>query len=64
MSPKKHVPKCVKNLSHIGYMDEYNKKAMEIYWTKGTKEFIEHVFKDPKNPDRKLSYAEMRALYG
>jgi len=45
-------------------MDENNKKAMDVLTTEGTEKFIEHVFKDPKNPERKLTYTEMRMIYG
>ena len=45
-------------------MDNLNKKALKVLVEEGEKKFIEHVFKDPKDPEKKLSYAEMRALYG
>ena len=45
-------------------MDDLNKKAWEVYEKDGPKKFIEHVFKDPKDEKRQLSYAEMRMLYG
>lgn len=45
-------------------MDLNNKKALEVLVKEGEKKFIEHVLKDPKDPKRQLSYAEMRLLYG
>jgi hypothetical protein len=45
-------------------MDPNNQKALDVLVKEGEKKFIEHVFKDPKDPKRQLSYAEMRALYG
>ncbi len=51
-------------------MDENNRKAMEVLRIKGYKEFEKFVFTDPNDRDkpkdqqRQLSYAEMRALYG
>lgn len=45
-------------------MDKLNARATETLITKGEKAFIEECFKDPKNPDRRLSYSEMRELYG
>ena len=44
-------------------MDETNKKAAEVLQNQGTKAFIEHVFTD-QDTGRKLSYAEMRMMYG
>ncbi len=43
-------------------MDEPNKKALEVLVTKGEKEFIKHVFTGEGG--KKLTYAEMRDLYG
>lgn len=54
------------NSSHEGLikgMDKYNKKAIEVFYTKGKKEFIEHVFKHPETGKR-MSYSEMRSFYG
>tara|TARA_Y100000389_G_C17322136_1_gene443653 strand:+ start:246 stop:452 length:207 start_codon:yes stop_codon:yes gene_type:complete len=44
-------------------MDEANKKALEVLQTKGEQEFIKHVFTD-QSTGKKLSYAEMRMIYG
>ena len=44
-------------------MDEANKKALEVLQTKGSQEFIKHVFTD-QSTGKKLSYAEMRMIYG
>ena len=43
--------------------NDLNKKAINILQSKGKKEFIQHVFTDPKI-GKTLSYSEMRALYG
>jgi hypothetical protein len=49
---------------------ELNVKAVETLETKGTKEFVKHVFthpddlNKPEGEKRELSYAEMRMLYG
>ncbi len=45
-------------------MDKLNTEAMNVLETKGDTAFIEHVFTDPKDKTKKLSYAEMRMLYG
>ena len=44
-------------------MDDANKKAAQVLQNQGTKAFIEHVFTD-QDTGRKLSYAEMRMMYG
>ena len=44
-------------------MDESNKKAAEVLQNQGTNAFIDHVFTD-QDTGRKLSYAEMRMIYG
>jgi len=44
-------------------MDETNKKAAQVLQNQGTKSFIDHVFTD-QDTGRKLSYAEMRMMYG
>lgn len=55
------------NSSHEGLfikgMDEYNKKATEVLFTKSEEEFMEHVFKHPET-GKPLSYSEMRSFYG
>ena len=43
-------------------MNVANKKAAVISETKGVKEFIKHVF--TTEDGKKLTYAEMRDLYG
>lgn len=43
-------------------MDEANKKAMKVLTTRGTGEFIKHVFTGDNG--KQLTYAEMRAKYG
>ena len=45
-------------------MDPLNKKALDVLVKEGEKKFVEHVFTDPNDKNRKLSYAEMRMLYG
>jgi hypothetical protein len=44
-------------------MDSKNKEASEILLKEGSKKFVEHVFTD-KETGAKLSYAEMRMMYG
>jgi hypothetical protein len=44
-------------------MDAANTKAAVVLSTQGSKAFVEHVFTDQES-GKKLSYAEMRALYG
>lgn len=46
------------------HMDEANKKALNVLQTQGQDAFIKHVFTDPKDETKQLSYAEMRMLYG
>ena len=38
------------------HMDDLNKKALKVLVEEGEHKFIEHVFKDPNNPEKKLSY--------
>ena len=44
-------------------MDTANSLAAKILFTRGKKEFIDHVFTD-QDTGKKLSYAEMRMRYG
>ena len=44
-------------------MDTANSLAAKVLFTKGNKEFVNHVFTD-QDTGRKLSYAEMRMRYG
>ena len=51
-------------------MDSLNEQAANVLFTKGNQKFVEHAFTNPEDLDkpkeeqRKLSYAEMRMLYG
>ena len=45
-------------------MDEFNRTGLKVLNTQGEKAFIKHVFTDQTNPERQMSYAEMRARYG
>ena len=45
-------------------MDEFNRTGLKVLKTQSEKEFIKHVFTDQTNPERQISYAEMRARYG
>jgi hypothetical protein len=44
-------------------MDDTNKKAMDVWQTKGLDAAIKHMFTDQES-GRTLSYGEMRARYG
>jgi hypothetical protein len=44
-------------------MDDANKKAMNVFATKGVDAAIKHMFTDQET-GRQLSYGEMRARYG
>jgi hypothetical protein len=44
-------------------MDSANSLAAKVLFTRGNKEFVDHVFAD-KDTGRRLSYAEMRMRYG
>jgi hypothetical protein len=44
-------------------MDDANKKAMNVFATKGIDAAITHMFTDQET-GRQLSYGEMRARYG
>lgn len=44
-------------------MDSNNKKAADILSSKGSKEAVKFMFTHPKT-GKKLSYSEMRSLYG
>lgn len=44
-------------------MDENNKKAVEVAKTQGMEACIQHMFTE-KDTGRKMSYGEMRMLYG
>ena len=50
--------------SFFSSMDDANKKALRVLETQGQDAFIKHVFTDPKDEKKTLSYAEMRMLYG
>lgn len=50
--------------SKLNYMDDANKKALNVLATEGHDAFIKHVFTDPNDEKKTLSYAEMRMLYG
>lgn len=45
-------------------MDNNNKEAYNVLKNKGIDAAVEHMFKDPTNPNRTLSYSEMRYYYG
>ena len=45
------------------YMDEANKKAMNVWVNEGETAAIKHMFTDQET-GRERSYAEMRMLYG
>jgi len=53
----------VKQREQNARMDAANTKAAVVLSTQGSKAFVEHVFTDQET-GKKLSYAEMRALYG
>tara|TARA_Y100000389_G_scaffold194392_1_gene224318 strand:- start:8 stop:301 length:294 start_codon:yes stop_codon:yes gene_type:complete len=44
-------------------MDSANATAAKVLFTRGNKEFVNHVFTD-QDTGRRLSYAEMRMRYG
>ena len=44
-------------------MDSANSLAAKVLFTRGNKEFVDHVFTD-QDTGRRLSYAEMRMRYG
>ena len=44
-------------------MDDANKKAMNVFTTKGIDAAVEYMFTDQET-GRQLSYGEMRARYG
>jgi hypothetical protein len=44
-------------------MDDVNKKAMNVFTTKGIDAAVEYMFTDQET-GRQLSYGEMRARYG
>ena len=44
-------------------MDDANKKALDVMAKQGMEAAVEHMFTD-QDTGRKLSYAEMRSLYG
>jgi len=43
--------------------EDINQIAINLLKTKGSKEFIQHVFTHPET-GKQLSYSEMRSLYG
>ena len=52
-----------KKLKVEDYMDDNNKKAMEIANTQGIEAAVKHMFINP-NTGEPMSYAEMRYYYG
>ena len=61
MSDTKKVEKTNIKMGTVK-MDEKNKEAINILFTKGEKAFIEKVFTGDNG--ERLSYAEMRSRYG
>ena len=61
MSDTKKVKKTTIKMS-TAKMDEKNKEAINILFTKGEKAFMEKVFTGDNG--ERLSYAEMRSMYG
>ena len=45
-------------------MDNNNKNIIDIATTDGIDETVKQMFVDPNNPNKKLTYAQMRDLYG
>ena len=45
-------------------MDDNNKNIIDIVATHGIDEAVKQMFVDPSNPNKKLTYAQMRDLYG
>ena len=50
-------------ISNVDNMDEANKNAIMVAESQGMESFIAHMFTE-KDTGRKLSYSEMRYLYG
>ena len=50
-------------ISNVDNMDEANKNAIKVAESQGMESFIAHMFTE-KDTGRKLSYSEMRYLYG
>lgn len=61
MSDTKKVKKTTIKIGTMK-MDEKNKEAINILFTKGEKAFMEKVFTGDN--EERLSYAEMRSRYG
>ena len=45
-------------------MDKNNQNIMDIAANDGIEEAVKQMFIDPNNPNKKLTYAQMRDLYG
>ena len=45
-------------------MDNSNKNITDIATTYGFNEAVKQMFVDPNNPNKKLTYSQMRDLYG
>lgn len=52
-----------KNVKIEDYMDDNNKKAMEVAKTQGLDAAVKHMFTHPTT-SKPMSYAEMRYYYG
>ena len=50
-------------ISNVDNMDEANKNAIKVAESQGMESFIAHMFTE-KDTGRKMSYSEMRYLYG
>jgi hypothetical protein len=50
-------------IGNVDNMDEANKNAIKVAESQGMESFIAHMFTE-KDTGRKLSYSEMRYLYG
>ena len=61
MSDTKKVKKTTIKIGTVK-MDEKNKEAINILFTKGEKVFMEKVF--TRNNGERLSYSDMRSRYG
>jgi len=45
-------------------MNELNRNLLITLKTESREAFIKKAFQDPRQPDREMSYGEMRSMYG
>ena len=61
---KEELIKSANDYADSSGMDQANRNLLITLKTEGKESFIKKAFQDPNNPERVLSYSEMREKYG